>query len=98
VTVSFVARLVAKQEAAEEVSAFLAGAVDLANQEAGTTAWFALRTDEVTFWIVDAFPTEDERQAHIDGPIAKALLENAERLLAEAPEIMPAEVLAAKLP
>ena len=59
---------------------------------------FALRTDESTFWIVDAFPGDAERQAHLDGQIAKALLENAERLLSGAPEILPADVLAAKVP
>jgi ribosomal protein S18 acetylase RimI-like enzyme/quinol monooxygenase YgiN len=98
VTVSLVVRLLAKSETAEEVAAFLAGAVDAANRETGTIAWLALRTDTTTFWIVDAFPSDTERQAHLEGPIAVALLENAERLLAAAPEILPATVLAAKLP
>ena len=80
----------------QEVADFLAGAVGLANDEAGTVHWFALRTDPSTFWIVDTFPTEDARQAHITGPIAQALIANAERLLASAPEIMPADILAAK--
>ena len=97
-TVSLVAKLVAKPEAAGEVRTFLADAVELANQEQGTTAWFALRTDTTTFWIVDAFPSDRERQAHLQGPIASALLANAERLLDAPPEILPAEVLAAKLP
>ena len=96
-TVAFVAKLTAKPETQDEVAAFLAGAVDLANQEAGTTVWFALRTDPTTFWIVDAFPGETERQAHIEGPIAAALMANADRLLGAAPEIMPAEVLAEKV-
>ena len=60
--------------------------------------WLALRTDPSTFWIVDAFPGEAERQAHLDGPIAAALLANADRLLAAPPEINPADVLAAKSP
>ena len=68
------------------------------NQEEGTIAWFALRTDTTTFWIVDAFPSDDERQAHLEGAIASGLLANAERLLDELPEILKAEVLAAKLP
>ena len=97
-TVSLVAKLVAKPEAAGEVRTFLADAVELANQEQGTTAWFALRTDTTTFWIVDAFPSDRERQAHLQGPIASALLANAERLLDAPPEILQAEVLAAKLP
>jgi quinol monooxygenase YgiN len=98
VTKALVVRLTARAETRDEVARFLAGAVGLANAEAGTTVWFALRTDDSTFWIVDAFPGEAERQAHLDGQIAKALLENAERLLASAPEILPADVLAAKVP
>jgi quinol monooxygenase YgiN len=97
-TVSLIAKLVAKPDEADEVSTFLADAVELANQEQGTIAWFALRTDTTTFWIVDAFPSDRERQAHLQGPIASALLANAERLLDGPPEILPAEVLAAKLP
>jgi quinol monooxygenase YgiN len=97
-TKALVVRLTAKPETRDEVATFLAGAVELANGESGTTVWFALRTDESTFWIVDAFPGSAERQAHLDGPIAAALLQNADRLLATAPEILPADVLAAKVP
>ena len=97
-TVAFVARLVAKADAAEETADLLTGAVKLANDEAGTIVWFALRTDPTTFWIVDAFPSETDRQAHLGGPIAAALMANADRLLAEPPQILPADVLAAKVP
>lgn len=76
---------------------FLTDALGLANDEAGTFVWFALRTDASTFWIVDAFPNEDSRRAHINGPIAEALMANADRLLATPPEILPADVLAAKV-
>ena len=97
-TVALVVKLVAKPDKADEVSTFLVDAVSLANQEQGTIAWFALRTDTTTFWIVDAFPTDAERQEHLAGAIAASLLANAERLLDVPPEILPAEVLAAKLP
>ncbi len=98
VTVALVVKMVAKPDTKDEVASFLKGALDLANAEAGTTVWFALRTDEYTFWIVDAFPGDTERQAHLDGPIAAALMANADRLLAEPPSIQPAKVLAAKVP
>ena len=98
VTLAIVAKLVAKPELSEQVAEFLAGALDLANEEAGTTVWFALRSDDTTFWIVDAFPSAADRQAHLDGPIAKALMANAERLLATPPEFNMADVLAAKVP
>jgi quinol monooxygenase YgiN len=95
---AFVAKLVAKDDTAGEVADLLTGALELADAEAGTVVWFALRTDATTFWIVDAFPSEDARNAHIEGPIAAALMANADRLLAAPPEILPADVLAAKLP
>jgi quinol monooxygenase YgiN len=95
---AFVAKLVAKDDTAGEVADLLTGALELANAEAGTVVWFALRTDATTFWIVDAFPSDDARNAHIEGPIAAALMANADRLLAAPPEILPADVLAAKLP
>jgi quinol monooxygenase YgiN len=97
-TVALVVKLVAKPDKANEVSTFLADAVRLANQEQGTIAWFALRTDTTTFWVVDAFPSEGARQEHLDGAIASFLLANAERLLDAPAEILPAEVLGAKLP
>lgn len=96
-TVALVVKLVAKPGAEDTVEEFLAGALELANAEPGTAVWFALRTDSATFWIVDAFPGDVERQAHLSGPIAAALMENAEALLAVAPEIMPAEILAEKV-
>ncbi|MGE0027537.1 MAG: putative quinol monooxygenase [Thermoleophilia bacterium] len=96
VTVALVVKLTAKPETADEVGSFLAGALPLAEAEPGTTVWYALRTDDVTFWIVDAFPADAERQAHLSGPIAEALMANADRLLASPPEILPADVLAAK--
>jgi len=97
-TVALVVRLVAKPDKADEVSTFLADALRLANQEQGSIAWFGLHTDTATFWIVDAFPSDGERQAHLEGAIASSLLANAERLFDGPPEILPAEVLAAKLP
>jgi quinol monooxygenase YgiN len=96
-TVALVVKMVAKPETKEEVAEFLAGAVELANAEEGTPVWFALRSDDTTFWIVDAFPGDAERQTHLGGPIAAALMANADRLLAEPPEINPAEVLASKV-
>ncbi len=96
-TVALVVKLVAKAETAAEVAQFLTGAVEMANAEAGTPVWFALQTDDVTFWIVDAFPSDAERQAHLEGPIAAALMANADRLLASPPEILKANILAEKI-
>ena len=96
VTVGLVVKLTSKPETADEVGTFLTDALGLANAEAGTPVWMSLRTDATTFWIVDAFPGDAERQAHLGGPIAAALMANADRLLAAPPEINQADVLAIK--
>ncbi|MEM9135482.1 MAG: antibiotic biosynthesis monooxygenase [Actinomycetota bacterium] len=94
---AFVAKIVAAPGQAEELGSLLTGAVELANQETGTIVWFAVRSDEHTFWIFDAFPDEAARQAHAEGQIVAALGAN-EHLLGAPPEINPAEVLAVKMP
>jgi hypothetical protein len=96
--VALITKLVARPDAADEVDTFLVDAVRLANQEEGTVAWFALRTDSITFWIVDAFRSDGDRREHLDGAIVSGLLSNREQLLDVPPEIFPAVVLAAKLP
>ena len=95
---SFVVMAVAKDDKAEEVATFLREAVDTANKEATTLAWIAVRTDPVTFFILDGFANTTDRQKHLDGPIPAALLASADRLLASPPEILPADVLSVKLP
>jgi quinol monooxygenase YgiN len=96
--VALVVRMVAKAGKEEEVRAFLEAAETLARAEAFTPAWFALRTAKDVFYIVDAFASPGDRDRHLGGDIAKALMSKAGELLAEAPEIQKAEVLAAKLP
>lgn len=98
VKVGFLARIVAKPGKEDEVGAFLASALALANAEASTTAWFAIRMSKTEFGVFDAFPDEAGRKAHIEGPIAAALMAKAGELLAEPPRIDPVDVLAAKLP
>ena len=90
------ARLHAKPEKTEEVAAFLEDALPLAENEEDTTTWFALRLDETTFGIFDTFPDEDGRQAHLEGEIAAELMERADELLEEEPQIDEIDVLAAK--
>jgi quinol monooxygenase YgiN len=94
---SFWVRLNAKPGKEEEVSRFLAGALPLANQEKTTVCWFALRIDQSTFAIFDAFADERGRQAHLEGPIAAALMAKASELFTAPPSIEKVDVLAAKL-
>jgi quinol monooxygenase YgiN len=93
---AFILRIEAKPEKTADVAELLAGALPLAQAETGTVAWYAARTSETTFWIFDTFATEEDRQAHMNGQIAAALMANADELLAQPPEILPADVLAAK--
>ncbi|MEM9566097.1 MAG: antibiotic biosynthesis monooxygenase [Actinomycetota bacterium] len=95
--VAFVAKIVAAPGQAGDLSSLLAGAVELANHETGTIVWFALRSDENTFWIFDAFPDEAARDAHANGQIVAALGANG-HLLGAPPEITPVDVLASKMP
>ncbi|WP_394781137.1 putative quinol monooxygenase [Undibacterium sp.] len=90
-------RLEAKAGKEAEVASFLESALPLANQEAGTVVWFALRMGPSTFGIFDAFASEAGRTAHLSGPIAAALMAKASELLSQAPVIEQVGVLAAKL-
>lgn len=94
---AIVARIVAKAGSEEQVAKFLAGALPLAQAEAFTPVWFALRASPSVFYIVDAFASAEDRQRHLDGKIAAALMANAAALLAQPPEIVPVEVLASKV-
>ena len=91
------ATLKAKPGKEAEVEQFLKSALTLANQEASTMVWFALRLGADTFGIFDAFASEGGRDAHLSGPIAAALMVKWRDLLAEAPKIEKIDVLAAKL-
>jgi quinol monooxygenase YgiN len=98
VSVGLYVRLEAKPGKDKELAAFLQQGLQMANQEATTELWFALRLGSTTFAIFDAFADEEGRQTHLNGPIAKALFANAPNLLAAPPSIEKAEILGAKLP
>jgi quinol monooxygenase YgiN len=97
-TVALFARLEVKPGKEKEVAKFLEAGLSMANQEATTPIWFALRLGPSTFGIFDAFTDESGRQAHLNGPIAKALMAKASELLSKPPAIEQVEVLGAKLP
>lgn len=94
---ALLATLQAKPGKETQVAQFLAGALPLAQAEAGTTSWFALQLGPDRFGIFDTFDDEAGRQAHLDGPIAAALMAHADELLAQPPKIEKVDVLAAKM-
>jgi quinol monooxygenase YgiN len=98
VTRGLIVRLEAKPGMEEELASFLRDALPLVQAEGETIAWLAFRAGTTSFAIVDVFPDDAGRQAHLDGAVARALLGRADELLAEPLEIEPTDVLAAKLP
>ena len=97
VTVALYVRLDAKPGKEKEVASFLMQGLEMANQEATTPLWFALRLGPSTFGVFDAFADESSRQTHINGPIAQALMANAPNLFAVPPSIEKTEILGAKV-
>jgi quinol monooxygenase YgiN len=98
VTKGLIVRLEATPGREEDVAAFLRDALPLVQAEPQTVAWFAVRGGASSFAIVDVFPDDDGRRAHLEGAVAAALMERASELLATAPQIEEVDVLAAKLP
>ena len=90
------AHMKAKPGKNSEVEAFLKSALPLAEKEAGTVTWYAFEEDAGSYGIFDTFESEAARQAHQDGPLAKALMAKAAELLAEPPKIHKINLLAAK--
>lgn len=99
VTTGLMVRLEARAGREEEVASFLVDALPLVEDEPETIAWFAIRVGDSVFAIVDVFPDEAGRRAHLEGAVAAALGgATAGELLAETPTIEPVDVLASKLP
>ena len=90
------AHLEAKAGKESEVEALLKSALPLAQQEPGTVTWYAFTESPGHYGIFDTFNDETARQAHLDGPIAKALMSKADELLSKPPMIHKIDVLASK--
>ena len=95
-TFAILVRVEAKAGKEKEVLEFLKSALPLAEGEPGTIRWYALQIGPSTFGIFDTFETEQGREAHLNGPIAAALMDNASTLLAKEPSIEMVELLAIK--
>ena len=93
---ALLARVEAKPGKEQDVLDFLKSALPLAQAEAGTVRWYALQIGPSTFGIFDTFETEEGRDAHLGGEIAKALMANASALLSKDPVIEKVALLAIK--
>ncbi|BBG03855.1 MULTISPECIES: LLM class flavin-dependent oxidoreductase [Pseudonocardia] len=94
--VGLVVTLRAKPEKREELADWLREMQAHAQQETGTTTWYAYRVDDDTFGIYDTFPGQQDREAHIHGEIVKSLRVRQQELLAEPPKIRQVDLLAVK--
>ena len=84
---AILALLNAKPGKEQEVEDFLKSAQPLAVAESGTTSWYAIKLGPSRFGIFDTFPSDEARNAHLNGEIAKALMANASQLLSDPPQI-----------
>jgi len=93
---ALLAQVQAKPGQEQVVEEFLKSALPLAQAEPGTIRWYAFKTGPDTFGIFDTFADETARDAHLNGEIAKALIANADALLAVAPKIEKLDILVTK--
>jgi quinol monooxygenase YgiN len=91
---ALLALLEAKPGKEQEVEEFLKSAQPLAEGEAGTSTWYAVKLGPSKFGVFDTFKDESGRNAHLTGDIAKALFARAEELFAKPPQVEKLEILA----
>jgi len=88
----------AKEGKAEAVENFLLAGEKLVQDEPNTVSWYAIQLDSVTYAIVDTFADNAGRDAHLNGQVAAALMENAPVILDgfETSAIQTIDILASK--
>ena len=96
VRAALLVRLEAKPGKEAALASFLQRGLAIVEREPATITWYAVRLGPSTFGIFDTFPDANGRQAHLAGRVAAALVVRAPELLASAPTIEPAEILASK--
>ncbi|WP_263366107.1 putative quinol monooxygenase [Edaphobacter bradus] len=88
--------LMAKPGKEAEVEAFLEQGARMAQDESGTVTWYGLKEGDGFYSVFDTFDDEAGRDAHLNGPIAQALMAKAGELLAEPPKINKITLIAKK--
>lgn len=71
----------------DKVAQFLTGARTYVMEEAGTTAWFAIRRENGEYGIFDVFPNNGARFAHLTGHVPRELAKHSMSLLGSMPEL-----------
>ena len=96
VKLGILALLKAKPGKGDDLADFLRSGRELAAREEGTVTWYAFKVADTTYGIFDTFDAEEERQAHLNGEIPKALGQVGSELLASDPDIQTIEIVAVK--
>lgn len=88
----------AKEGKSSEVESFLNSGKELVSNEPKTVSWYAIQIDSNTYAIFDTFSDDSGRDAHLNGQVASALMENAPLILEgfEAQAIQTIDILASK--
>jgi quinol monooxygenase YgiN len=95
----FLTLLEARAGKADAVADFLTStAKPLADTEPGTLLWFAFRSGPNSFGVFDLFADEVARDVHLHGEVRQALDARSDELFSQAPQIIPIQTLASKLP
>ena len=82
-----------KEKEAEE---FLKASLRIVEAEPSTISWYALKFDESRFGIFDTFNDQGGRQEHLQGQVARDLMQKAPDLFIKTPSIAEVEILAEK--
>jgi len=79
-----------------DVEAFLKQGAVMAKDEPLTVTWYGVKIAPGMYGVFDTFDDEAGRDAHLSGPIAKALMANATELFSNELKIETMEILADK--
>lgn len=88
--------LKAKPGKEEEVEAFLKQGAMMSNDEPQTVTWYGVKIAPGMYGVFDTFEDEAGREAHMNGEIAKALMDKAPELFSNELKIEKMEILARK--
>lgn len=80
-----------------DVEEFLHAAREFVENERGTTAWFATRSNDGEYGIFDVFPSNEGRFFHLVGQVPRELARHALTLLGSMPEFEMLNVHAEKI-
>lgn len=88
----------AKEGKTSDMEEFLLAGKKLVNNEPKTVSWYAIKFNTDTYAIFDTFAEDAGRDAHLNGKVAEALMENAPVILEgfEAQAIQKIDILASK--